>query len=166
MPTLPLIVLLLAAACGGSTPAPVEHVPTPMPTAEQTPVEAPPSDPSGVLAASALAEQYEVGKAVYTDKKCDTCHEANGAGNPKNPAVIGPAALPESAPKLAMKRRAIKFTTAADVVQFVHTQMPVDKPGTLTADDAYAVTAWMLNESKVQLDAKLDATTAPNVKLR
>ena len=167
MRTLSLTVLILAAACGGSSPAPVAPAP-PAPVAPvESPVETPASsDTSGVLAASALAEQYEVGKKVYTDKKCDTCHEADGAGNPKNPPVIGPAALPEKAPKGAKKRKAVAFVTAADVVGFVHTQMPIDKPGTLSDDEAYAVTAWMLDASKVPLAAKLDATTAPTIKLR
>jgi len=160
MRMLSLIVLVLAAACGSSPPPAAPVAPAPVADA------APPSETSAVLAASALAEQYEVGKTVYTDKKCDTCHEANGAGNPKNPAVIGPDALPAQAPAMAKKRKLVKFVTAADVVAFVHAQMPIDQPGTLTEDEAYAVTAWMLNESKVPLDVKLDAHSAPAVKLR
>src|SRR5688572_20596908 len=67
-------------------------------TATETAPPSPTSDTAGLLAASALAEQYEIGKAVYVSEKCASCHEANGAGNPKNPALIGEAALPASAP--------------------------------------------------------------------
>jgi hypothetical protein len=44
--------------------------------------------------------------------------------------------------------------------------MPIKEPGTLSDDEAAAVTAWMLSESKVNLDKKLDADNAASIQLR
>ncbi|HEY4179784.1 MAG TPA: c-type cytochrome [Kofleriaceae bacterium] len=158
-----LIALSLLAACGSSTPAPATPTPTPIaPDAAPPPApDAAPDETASLLAQSALSEQYLAGAAVYTKYACDTCHESHGEGNPKNPALIGAAALPEKAPKISKLRKKLTFTTAADVVAFVRKNMPIDKPGSIAESDAYAVVAWMLDESKVTLAAPLDATTAP-----
>jgi cytochrome c5 len=173
-----LAALTLASACGGSKPTPTPTPePTPTATPEPTPTEAKPSEPAPppgpseeVLAASALAEQYEVGKGVYASKKCNTCHEESGAGNPKNPAVIGDAALPKAAPKTAKLRKGVTFSTAADVFTFVKKNMPIVKKGApkveLTDDEAYAVTAWILDSNKVVLSKKLDGSNAAQVVVR
>src|SRR5690606_11979437 len=119
---------------------------------------APPAEPASpaddVLAQAALTEQYELGKKLYTEKKCASCHGDTGAGNPKNPPVIGESAFPETAPKAAKLRKGITFKTAADVLGFVKAKMPIKAPGTLTDDEAAAVTAWMLSESKVAIETK------------
>jgi len=164
------LVTVLALGCGGSKSSPPPATPveaTPAPAAEP-PAEspAPAGDPSGVLAASALAEQYAVGKQLYTDKKCASCHEDSGAGNAKNPAVIGEAALPAKAPAKAKVRKGITFTTAKDVADFVKAKMPLKAPGTLTDDEAHAVVAWLLDSNKVALTSKLDASNAAAIKLR
>ncbi len=176
MPNLRLALALalattLALGCGGSksSPAPVTPVVETAPPAEVAPpteAPAPAPDPSGVLAASALAEQYAVGKQLFVDKKCATCHEDNGAGNKKNPAVIGDAALPAKAPAAAKLRKGVTFTTAKDVVDFVKAKMPIKQPGTLTDDEAHAVVAWLLDSNKVALTAKLDASNAAGIQLR
>ncbi len=170
-----LIAILFAAACGGSksSPAKPETTTTEQASAateeakpaETAPAEAAKPDDS-VLAAAALTEQYELGKKLYTDKKCASCHGDNGEGNPKNPAVIGEKALPEQAPKTSKLRKGVAFKTAKDVVDFVKAKMPIKAPGTLTDDEAAAVTAWMLSETKVAIDKKLDATNAAAIKLR
>jgi len=164
------LALALIPACGGSKPAPAPVAPAePAPPAEPVaPAEPPaPAGPSAeVLAASALAEQYEVGKQIYTDKKCATCHGDSGAGNPKNPPVIGEKALPAKAPAKAKLRKNVAFTTAKDVVDFVKAKMPIKEPGTLSDDEAHAVVAWLLDSNKIVLDAKLDASNAAAINLR
>lgn len=172
-----LIVTLFAAACGGKTSAPATPETTTTEQAEAateeanpaeptTPAEAAPTDTNAVLAAAALTEQYEVGKKLYVDKKCASCHGDNGEGNPKNPPVIGDKALPEAAPKTSKLRKGVAFKTAQDVVAFVKAKMPIKAPGTLTDDEAAAVTAWMLSETKVTIEQRLDATNAAAIKLR
>jgi cytochrome c len=164
-----LALALALSACGGSKPKPAP-APTPAPTETATPTEtAPPADPkpgSDVLAASALAEQYEVGKEVYA-KACASCHGDHGEGNPKNPAVIGDGFLPEKAtfPK-AKLRKTVTFTTAKDVFDFIKKNMPLDKKGSLSDDEYLAVLAWDLNENKIALDAKLTTANLATIKLR
>lgn len=163
------IVTSLLIACGGKSPAPAASPPAPPEATEPAaaPSEpAPPSDVEATIAASALAEQYEVGKTIYVDKKCASCHEDNGAGNPKNPAVIGEGALPAKAPAKAKLRKGIVFTTAKDVLDFVKAKMPLKQPATLTDDEASAVVAWMLDSNKIALTKKLDVANAASVKLR
>lgn len=176
--TLLVAAVTFAAACGGSKPAPAptpEPAPAPTPTEAAAPTEpAAPADPASpsddVLAASALAEQYEVGKGVYMSKGCNTCHEDSGAGNAKNPPVIGENALPKDPPKTTKLRKGVTFTTAADVFGFVKAKMPMPKKGEklqpLSDDEAYAVVAWMLDANKVALTKKLDASNAASVTLR
>ena len=100
---------------------------------------APPPDDS-VLAQAALAEQYELGKKLYVEKKCASCHGDAGEGSPKSPPVIGEKAYPEKAAKTAKLRKGVTFETAADVLGFVKAKMPLKTPGSLTDDEAAAVT--------------------------
>ncbi|NVB83270.1 MAG: cytochrome c, partial [Kofleriaceae bacterium] len=128
-------------------------------------VQAPATDDGGALAQAELAEQYEVGKKVYQEKKCASCHEDSGAGNKKNPPVIGEKALPEQPPKGA-KLRKVPFKTAADVLGFVKAKMPPKAQGSLTDEEAAAVTSWILSENKANIEKKLDASNAASVNLR
>lgn len=168
--------LVILGACGGSSPplAPLE--PPPRPVVVVSPTPPPPPAPRAtlptldvsqqMLASSARAEQYDIGKRAYTAHDCDACHEADGSGNPKNPPVIGAAAFPEAAPAISKLRKDIAFKTAADVVAFVRGAMPLDHPGSILEVDAYAVVSWMLSESKIAIDRPLDESTAGFVTLR
>ena len=173
-----VMAVLAAAACGGSKkpaakPETTETTPVEKkgPTEEEQKAAAEAdakakSDAEAAAAQAALSEQYDAGKKVYAEKGCAKCHGDDGAGNPKNPPVIGEKALPEAAPKTAKLRKGVTFKTAADVEAFVKAKMPIKAPGTLSDDEAYAVTAWILSESKVAIDKKLDASNAASVNLR
>ena len=160
-----LAFVLLLAACGGS-PKPAPAAPPPAAPTEQ-PAAPPAAPPANDLAVqTALTEQYELGKKVYVEKKCASCHGDHGEGNPKNPPVIGDAAYPEQAIAISKLRKGVAFHTAKDVLDFVKAKMPLKQPGTLTDAEAAAVTSWMLSESKVAIDRPLDASNAASVKLR
>lgn len=172
-----LLALAIAAGCGGgskpasTTPDTSTTTATTTPAENAAPAETPAETPpaggaNDVLAQAALTEQYELGKKVYVDKKCASCHGDHGEGNPKNPAVIGENAYPEQAAATSKLRKGITFKTAKDVLDFVKAKMPIKQPGTLTDDEAAAVTSWMLSESKVNITAKLDASNAASVNLR
>jgi cytochrome c len=157
------------AACGGSSkPATTTTTESAAPaqTEDVAKTETPAEPVNDVVAQAELAEQYELGKKVYTEKKCDTCHGDHGEGNPKNPPVIGDNAYPEQPLAMAKLRKGIAFKTAKDVLDFVKAKMPAKSPGTLTDEEAAAVTSWMLSESKVNITAKLDASNAASVNLR
>lgn len=169
-----LLVAVLAAACGGkSKPAPTtpeaEKTPTPTDAVARTetppPAESKPADDS-IAQQTALTEQYELGKKVFAEKKCASCHGDHGEGNPKNPPVMGEKSLPEAAPKTAKLRKGVAFKTAADVEAFVKAKMPLKQPGTLSDEEAFAVTGWMLSENKVAIEKKVDASNAASINLR
>ncbi len=161
---------IVLAACGGKSKpaAPVEKTETVTTTVVAPPEEAKPAEPDpSVLAAAELAEQYDAGKKIYADKDCDTCHGDAGQGNAKgSPPVIGEKAFPEKPAKASKLRKGIMFKTAKDVMDFVKAKMPIKTPNTLTDEEAAAVTAWMLSESKVNITAKLDASNAASINLR
>jgi cytochrome c len=173
-----LLFVVAIASCGGKgsskpttppppaepAPAPAEPAPTPTTKTEEKPAET--SNAAGIAAQADLAAQYDKGKGLYNEKKCASCHGEHGEGNPKNPALIGADALPEKAPAKAKLRKGVAFKTAKDVLDFVHAKMPLKSPGTLSDADAAAVTAWILSESKVNIDRPLDASTAGSIKLR
>lgn len=166
-----LFVIAIAACGGKSKPAapvetpPVETAPTETPPAEDKPAE--PEGPGAeALAQAALAEQYDAGKKIYADKDCDTCHGDNGEGGKSSPALIGDMTKLYPETKASKLRKGVTFKTAADVMGFVKAKMPIKTPNTLTDDEAAAVTAWMLSESKVNITAKLDASNAGTVNLR
>ena len=173
-----VMAVLAAAACGGSKKPAAKPEPTETTTVEkQGPSEEEQkaaaeadakakSDAEAAAAQAALTEQYEAGKKVYAEKGCAKCHGDTGAGSKTSPPVIGEKALPEAAPKTAKLRKGVAFKTAVDVEGFVKAKMPLKGPGTLSDDEAFAVTAWMLSEGKIAIDKKLDAENAASVNLR
>ncbi|HEY4118760.1 MAG TPA: c-type cytochrome [Byssovorax sp.] len=98
----------------------------------------------------AEVEQTVEGEALYAEH-CARCHGAAGAGGDKAPAIVGNAALPLEPPPAAKVRRE-PFHTAKDVLDFVQTSMPADRPGSLTADESGAIVAFVLHATGVDLE--------------
>jgi cytochrome c len=142
-----LSVPLFVLACGGSSPPP----------------NPPPSAPStGAVTGAApatFAEQVALGQKLYADN-CASCHGASGTGG-KAPPVVGlkTGALPLNPPPNA-KYRKTQFKTVADVADFVTKNMPPTAPGSLTPDQYWAILAFDLKANGIDLDKKLDASTA------
>jgi cytochrome c len=147
-----LLLTTLAAAsliaCGGGAPAT--------------------NAPSGGAAAadsSPLGQQLARGGKVYDDQ-CSSCHGDKGQGDGSVPGVAGGNWLPE-APPAGAKSRTEKFVTAQDVFDFTKRAMPKGGVGSLKDEDLWAVTAWELSKTGVDLGgAPLDATKAKDLKLR
>jgi len=134
---------LILVACGGGTPEPVQ---TPTMSAPQT-----------------FGAQVTLGQKLYGEK-CASCHGDSGEGK-KAPAVVGisKGALPLDPPPTA-KYRKQQFKTVADVADFVVKSMPPDSPGSLSADEYYAILAFDLKANGIDLgDKKLDAALAPTL---
>ena len=69
------------------------------------------------------------------------------------PAVIGPAAL-------------TKFSDAAQLQAYIRAAMPFWKPGSLTEEEAWGVTAFILRQSNLWDDkTELNVSNAPEVKI-
>jgi cytochrome c len=100
------------------------------------------------------------GKAVY-DAKCIACHGADGAGQPNDRLVGGEGTLREAAP---IRTIGSYWPYATTVFDYVRRAMPYVTPHTLTPDETYAVTAYLLARNGVIGEADvMDATTLPKV---
>lgn len=103
------------------------------------------------------------GKQVY-DTKCAGCHGPEAKGGPvygsmvggigsmtKNPRVLTPGSMYPYAPIL---------------FDYVRRAMPMDRPQSLTNDEVYAVSAYILNlNGLVPADAVMDARTLTAVRM-
>jgi mono/diheme cytochrome c family protein len=122
--------------------------------------------PSGVglPAGSGSAAQ---GAAVYT-AACASCHGANGEGKPPYPALLGGG---RGAFNFANDTKKVKtignyWPYATTLFDYIRRAMPVTAPGTLTADQTYAVIAYLLErEQVIPAGTVLDATSLPKVQM-
>ena len=114
-------------------------------------------DGAGLPAGSGTAA---AGKAVY-EAKCLACHGAEGAGQPNDRLVGGQGTLREAAP---IRTVGSYWPSATTVFDDIRRAMPYVTPHSLTADETYAVTAYLLAlNGIIEQDAVMDATSLPTV---
>ncbi|MEQ1653955.1 MAG: c-type cytochrome [Hyphomicrobium sp.] len=102
------------------------------------------------------------GKAIF-DNQCAGCHGDGGRGGTAEELVSEPQSLKEEA---ASKAIGPYWPYATTIFDFVRRSMPAGSPGTLSADEVYAVTAYLLAANKVIGEAdEMNATTLPAVKM-
>ena len=100
------------------------------------------------------------GKTVY-EAKCLACHGVDGAGQPNDRLVGGQGTLREAAP---IRTVGSYWPYATTVFDYIRRAMPYVTPHSLTADETYAVTAYLLALNNViAQDAVMDASTLPKV---
>lgn len=102
------------------------------------------------------------GKAVY-DLKCLQCHGEGAAGgeNLADPLVGGIGSLATAAPK---KTVGSFWPYATTLFDYTRRAMPLSAPMTLTDDEVYAVTAYILSlNGIIEQDAVMNAKTLPKV---
>lgn len=108
---------------------------------------------------------YEAGKTVYT-AKCLACHgpDLGGIGATGGAALIGGrGSLASGKPKKTVESY---WPYASTVFDFVKRAMPFNAPGSLSDDEVYAVTAYILGEANIfDRKATLDATSLPKIKM-
>ncbi len=99
------------------------------------------------------------GATVYA-QKCVVCHGTNGAGTTLHRGLIPLG----NAKPVKIAGSLVPYSTT--VWDFINRAMPSTKPGSLTADEVYAVTAYVLylNDIIKETDV-LDATTLPKVRM-
>ena len=115
-------------------------------------------------AAAGGGDQVAEGQQLY-GKYCAKCYGDAGQGGKKAPPVVGKDALPLDPPATAKVRKS-QFHTAQDVAAFVATKMPANKPGSLSADEYYAILAFDLKANGVDVSGKeIDPATAAQIKL-
>jgi mono/diheme cytochrome c family protein len=80
------------------------------------------------------------GKEVYT-RRCETCHGPTGKEGPQDVLVGGRGSLASPAPQKTVGSYWPYATTLWD---YINRAMPFEHPSTLTADEVYATTAYVL----------------------
>ena len=102
------------------------------------------------------------GKEIYANR-CARCHGAEGQGSEGFPLVGGVGTL--SGPK-PLKTVASYWPYAPTIFDYVRRAMPFDNPGTLSEDQVYSVTGYVLYlGGVVPAGAVIDAHSLPNVRM-
>ena len=99
------------------------------------------------------------GEAVY-QRTCAACHGATGTEGPNN-ELVGNEPWGEWP---GARNVGSYWPYATTLFDYIRRAMPQNAPGSLTADETYAVIAWILARSEIiPADAVMDATTLPQV---
>jgi cytochrome c len=102
------------------------------------------------------------GKEVYRDN-CEVCHSTNGEGGIKDRLVGGEGSLASTKP---LKTVGSYWPYATTLFNYIRRAMPYPIPGSLSADDTYAVTAYILSLNGIfSADGKLDKDSLPKIKM-
>jgi cytochrome c len=102
------------------------------------------------------------GVTVY-EQKCQACHGAKGAGQPNDRLVGGQGTLASTAP---VRTVGSYWPYATTVFDYVRRSMPYIQPQSLTDDEVYAVTAYLLNVNGIiGENDEINARTLPKVKM-
>ena len=117
-------------------------------------------DGAGLPPGSGTAVQ---GAAVYAEK-CELCHGKEGKGGRNIVLVGGIGTL--AGPGEAVKTVGSYWPYATTVFDFIRRTMPWTQPRTLTSDETYAVTAYLLKlNGIVGDDDVINAETLPKVRM-
>jgi S-disulfanyl-L-cysteine oxidoreductase SoxD len=102
------------------------------------------------------------GAVIFADK-CAACHGDNGRGGPAAAVVDDRQIVGISAAQKTIKNFWPYSTTIFD---FIRRAMPFQMPRSLTDDEVYALTAYILAENKlIGASDMMDAQTLPKVKM-
>jgi len=102
------------------------------------------------------------GLPVY-EQKCMACHGAKGAGKPADALAGGAGSLASRTP---LRTVGSYWPYATTLFDYVRRAMPITNPLSLSDDEVYAVSAYVLFlNGIVGEDAVMDAQTLPQVKM-
>jgi S-disulfanyl-L-cysteine oxidoreductase SoxD len=162
-----LTAVSLLAACAATSDTTTTPAPTRGPNLGATPspamlaamdISIPPSG-AGLPAGSGTVAQ---GEQVYT-AKCQSCHGDKGVGKPADPLVGGIGSLASGKP---MRTVGSYWPYATTLFDYTRRAMPTTQPMSLTNDEVYAVTAYVLHlNGIVPGSAVMNAQTLPQVKM-
>lgn len=104
----------------------------------------------------------ETGAAIYA-QKCVACHGPTGSEGPNDKLVGGHGSITSDAPA---KTVGSYWPYATTVFDFIRRAMPMTEPQSLSKDDVYALTAYLLALNEIiDSDEVMNAQTLPQVKM-
>jgi S-disulfanyl-L-cysteine oxidoreductase SoxD len=162
---IPLAVVVTAAsaiaACAVQPPAskpPALGMPVSSNEVARWDISIPPSG-AGLPKGGGTARQ---GVTVY-DQKCLACHGAKGVGKPADALVGGAGSL---ASKTPLRTVGSYWPYATTLFDYVRRSMPITNPLSLSDDEVYAVSAYVLYlNGIVGEDDQMNANSLPLVKM-
>jgi mono/diheme cytochrome c family protein len=102
------------------------------------------------------------GEALF-DQRCAACHGPGGRGAVAPELAGGQMALDSEWPD---KTIGTYWPYAPTLFDFIRRAMPLNAPGSLSDDQAYALTAYLLHRNDiVPADTRLDAASLPQVRM-
>lgn len=114
-------------------------------------------DGTGLPAGSGTAR---AGAEIYA-QKCAACHGAEGAGQPNDQLVGGHGTI---ATPGAVRTVGSYWPYATTVFDYIRRAMPFMQPQSLTNDETYALTAYLLQlNGIIEANDVMDARTLPRV---
>ena len=153
--------LMLAGSAAAQTKAPALGVPVTAADIAAWDISVSPAGKELPVGSGAVAQ----GETVYT-QHCAACHGVKGVGKPNDPLVGGAASL--KGPQPALKTVGSYWPYATTLFDYIRRAMPLGAPQSLSNDEVYAVTAYVLNLNGLvgasdTVDAKsLAAVRMPN----
>jgi cytochrome c len=111
----------------------------------------------------------EEGETLY-EAQCAVCHGKNGVGGPNDRLVVHSAdeAFPDAKDEDTWRHRTIGnyWPYATTLFDYIRRSMPMNLPGSLEADEVYALSAYLLYLNHiVAADAELDAASLAAVEM-
>jgi mono/diheme cytochrome c family protein len=102
------------------------------------------------------------GKAIFAEK-CAACHGDQGQGKPMDRLVGGIGTIGSEKP---VKTVGSYWPYATTLYDFINRAMPFSAPQTLSHDEVYAVSAYLLFLNRlIPEDAVLDAKSLPEIQM-
>jgi len=102
------------------------------------------------------------GAAIFA-AKCAVCHGEKGAGKPNDQLVAGVGSLAGDAP---VKTVGSFWPYATTIFDYVRRAMPLPAPKSLSNDEVYALTAYLLQQNGIIGDTEvIDASSLPKVRM-
>jgi hypothetical protein len=111
------------------------------------------------------------GAELYVKKGCAGCHAPTGSGGRAPTLIKSDGTMKSSSPCLApcvsdANVMALHSPFATALWDYINRGMPLNREGTLTPDEVYALTAFLFYKNGViQEDEVLDAQSLPKVKM-
>ncbi len=117
-------------------------------------------DGQGLPAGSGSVSQ---GQQVYT-AKCVACHGVDAKGGAVSGAMVGGIGSFKGAPRVLTPGSMYPY--APILFDYMRRSMPMDRPQTLTNNEVYALSAYLLNlNGLVPANAVMDAQSLPKVQM-